>query len=105
MTLPPHSQTVMNVQRKLLDKEKLIYRPNERNISKLILIPHALLNVSNSQTQILNIDANENSYTIQNNTRNPTPAVSTIDSYTIRNNKKHQQQLPDHTNQTKRALS
>ncbi|CAF3702675.1 unnamed protein product [Rotaria sp. Silwood1] len=47
ITLPPHSQTLVDITCQVNNTNNLIFEPYESYISKFIFLPHALLNMNN----------------------------------------------------------
>ncbi|CAF4780676.1 unnamed protein product, partial [Rotaria sp. Silwood2] len=56
ITLPPHSQTLVDITCQVNNANNLIFEPYERYISKFIFIPHTLLNVNKNKARILLIN-------------------------------------------------
>ncbi|CAF3492251.1 unnamed protein product [Rotaria sp. Silwood2] len=81
ITLPPHSQTLVNIICQIDNAYDLIFEPYKCYISKFIFIPHAILNVKNNQTKVLLINANDDQQTLSKNTRIGT--IARHSTYTI----------------------
>ncbi|CAF4115970.1 unnamed protein product, partial [Adineta steineri] len=69
ITLPPHSQTLVDITSQVTNANNLMFEPDNRYISKFIFIPHTLLNVNNHQTKVLLINAQNRQQTLSKNTR------------------------------------
>ncbi|CAF3894349.1 unnamed protein product [Rotaria sordida] len=90
ITLPPHSQTLVDITSQVTNANNLIFEPYDRYISKFIFIPHTLLNVNNHQAKILLINAQNRQQTLPKNTRIGTLSYDTTLSIctTIQNSTK-----------------
>ncbi|CAF4975208.1 unnamed protein product [Rotaria sp. Silwood1] len=69
ITLPPYSQTLVDITSQVSNANNLIFEPYDRYISKFMFIPHTLLNVNNHQAKILLINAQNRQQTLSKNTR------------------------------------
>ncbi|CAF4597229.1 unnamed protein product, partial [Rotaria sp. Silwood2] len=69
ITLPPNSQMFVDVKSQIYNATDLIFEPYGRHASKLIFIPHALLNIQNYRSKVLLINAHNHSQTLSRNTR------------------------------------
>ncbi|CAF0897104.1 unnamed protein product [Adineta steineri] len=69
ITLPPYSQTLVDITSQVTTADNLMFEPDNRYISKFIFIPHTLLNVNNHQTKVLLINAQNRQQTLSKNTR------------------------------------
>ncbi|CAM4771186.1 unnamed protein product [Rotaria magnacalcarata] len=54
ITLPPHSQTLVDITCQVNNAHNIIFEPYAHLISKFIFIPHTLLNINNNQAKISN---------------------------------------------------
>ncbi|CAF3145732.1 unnamed protein product [Rotaria sp. Silwood2] len=81
VTLPPHSQTLVDITCQISNAHNLIFEPYERHVSKFIFIPHTLLNINKNQAKILLINAQDRQQTLPRNTRIGT--LSRHSTYTI----------------------
>ena len=69
ITLPPRSQRLVDIKTQLANSINLIFEPSEHLSTKLVFIPHTLLNVSNNTTQILIMNAQDRERTLSKNTK------------------------------------
>ncbi|CAF4787886.1 unnamed protein product, partial [Rotaria sp. Silwood2] len=69
ISLPPHSQTLVDITCQVSNANNLIFEPYQRYISKLIFIPHTLLNINKNKAKILLINAQNHQRTLSKNTR------------------------------------
>ena len=69
ITLPPYSQTLVDITTQINNANNLIFEPYGRHISKFIFIPHTLLSVNNNKTKVLLINAQNRQQTLSKNTR------------------------------------
>ncbi|CAF3051325.1 unnamed protein product [Rotaria sp. Silwood2] len=69
ITLSPNSQMFVDVKSQIYNATNLIFEPYGRHASKLIFIPHALLNIHNHTSKVLLINAQNHSQTLSRNTR------------------------------------
>ncbi|CAF1539566.1 unnamed protein product [Adineta ricciae] len=69
VTLAPYSQTLIDVKCPLHRGEDLLFEPDIHYTSKLVFIPHTLVNVEGNQSKILLINAHNSQYTIPKHTR------------------------------------
>lgn len=69
VTLPPYSQTLIDVTCQIDDGENLLFEPHGNHASKFIFTPHSLVNVKQSRTKILLINAQNRQQTLSKNTR------------------------------------
>ncbi|CAF4939634.1 unnamed protein product, partial [Rotaria magnacalcarata] len=53
ITLPPHSQTLVDITCQVNNAHNIIFEPYAHLISKFIFIPHTLLNINNNQAKVL----------------------------------------------------
>ncbi|CAF5206194.1 unnamed protein product, partial [Rotaria magnacalcarata] len=81
ITLPPHSQTLVDITCQVNNDHNIIFEPYARHISKFIFIPHTLLNINNNQAKVLLINAQNRQQTLSKNTRIGT--ISRDATYTI----------------------
>ncbi|CAM4841068.1 unnamed protein product [Rotaria magnacalcarata] len=81
ITLPPHSQTLVDITCQVNNDHNIIFEPYARHISKFIFIPHTLLNINNNQANVLLINAQNRQQTLSKNTRIGT--ISRDATYTI----------------------
>ena len=103
ITLPPHSQTLVDITSPITNTNDLIFEPYERHISKLILIPHALLNINNNKAKVVLINAQNRPHTLPKNTRIGTISRdATFSIYTTIQNPTEQQSF---SNQKRKYLS
>lgn len=83
ITIPPYSQMLVEVNTEIANANDLIFEPYGRNLSEFILIPHTLLNVSETKAKILVINAQDREQTLPRNTRIGTISRnSTLSIYT-----------------------
>ena len=69
ITLPPYSQTLIDVVAQLSQGQDLIFEPHENLHSKFIFIPNTLLHVQQNKTKVLLINAQNRQQTLSRNTR------------------------------------
>jgi hypothetical protein len=69
ITLPPHSQTSIDVTANLRKGKDLIFQPAEKFRLKFIFIPNAVLNVRRNTTKVFIINAQNRQQTLSKNTR------------------------------------
>jgi len=69
ITLPPHSQTLVDIISQINNAKNLIFEPYGNHISKFIFIPHTLLSVNNNRAKVLLINAQNRQQTLSKNTR------------------------------------
>ncbi|CAF4937178.1 unnamed protein product, partial [Rotaria socialis] len=81
ITLPSHSQTLVDITCQVNNDHNIIFEPYARHISKFIFIPHTLLNINNNQAKVLLINAQNRQQTLSKNTRIGT--ISRDATYTI----------------------
>ncbi|CAF1384371.1 unnamed protein product [Rotaria sordida] len=81
ITLPPYSQQLVDITCQINNANNLIFEPYERHISKLIFMPHTLLDINKNQAKVLLINAQNRQQTLSKNTRIGT--ISRDATYTI----------------------
>ncbi|CAF1263224.1 unnamed protein product [Rotaria sordida] len=81
ITLPPYSQKLVDITCQVTNANNLIFEPYERHISKLIFVPHTLLNINKNRAKVLLINAQNRQQTLPKNTRIGT--ISRDATYTI----------------------
>ncbi|CAF4277101.1 unnamed protein product, partial [Rotaria sordida] len=81
ITLPPYSQKLVDITCQVTNANNLIFEPYERHISKLIFVPHTLLNINKNRAKVLLINAQNRQQTLSKNTRIGT--ISRDATYTI----------------------
>ncbi|CAF3398661.1 unnamed protein product [Rotaria sp. Silwood2] len=81
ITLPPYSQTLVDITCQIKQANNLIFEPYERHISTFIFMPHTLLNITENQAKVLLINAQNRRHTLSKNTRIGT--ISRDAAYTI----------------------
>ncbi|CAF3324291.1 unnamed protein product [Rotaria socialis] len=59
ITIPPYSQTLVDIPCPVDDANNFIFEPYERYIPRLIFIPHTLLNINKHQAKVLLINAQD----------------------------------------------
>jgi len=107
ITLPPYSQTLVDVKSQLNNDNDLIFEPYGHHISKFIFIPHALLNMENNRTKVLLINAQNRQQTLSKNTRigtisrNATFTIYTTIQASGKSSNKGAVSSKDNSNQTK----
>ncbi|CAM2726452.1 unnamed protein product [Rotaria socialis] len=69
ITLPPYSQTLVDITCRIYNDKDLIFEPQLNHLSNCILIPHTLLNIRNHEAKVLMINANDRPQTLSKNTR------------------------------------
>ncbi|CAF4257436.1 unnamed protein product, partial [Adineta steineri] len=69
ITLPPYSQTLVDINYQLKHGEDLIFEPYDNYISKSIFMPHTLVNIKDNQTKILLINAQNHQQILSKHTR------------------------------------
>ncbi|CAF0845531.1 unnamed protein product [Adineta steineri] len=69
ITLPPYSQTLVDINCQLKHGEDLIFEPHDNYISKSIFMPHTLVNIKDNQTKILLINAQNRQQILSKHTR------------------------------------
>ena len=69
ITLPPYSQILADITTTINHDNNLVFEPDGNYISKLIFIPHTLLNVQHNKAKILLINAQNRPQTLSKNTR------------------------------------
>jgi hypothetical protein len=69
ITLPPHSQTLVDITSQVNNADNLLFEPYSHHISKFIFIPHALLKINNNKAKVLLINAQDHQQTLSKNTR------------------------------------
>ncbi|CAM4786945.1 unnamed protein product [Rotaria magnacalcarata] len=58
ITLPPYSQTLVDITCRIYNDKDLIFEPQPNHLSNCILIPHTLLNIRNHEAKVLMINPN-----------------------------------------------
>ncbi|CAF1283099.1 unnamed protein product [Rotaria sordida] len=81
VTLPPHSQTLVDISCEIDNDNNFIFEPYSNNAPKFIFIPHTLLHINNHKAKVLLINAQNQQTTLPRNTRIGTLSRSSI--YTI----------------------
>ncbi|CAF5008080.1 unnamed protein product, partial [Rotaria magnacalcarata] len=56
ITLPPYSQTLVDITYRIYNDKDLIFEPQLNHLSNCILIPHTLLNIRNHEAKVLMIN-------------------------------------------------
>ena len=69
ITLPPYSQTLVDVTTQITNAKDLIFEPYGNHISKYIFTPHTLLNINDGKAKILLINGQNRQQTLSKNTR------------------------------------
>ncbi len=69
ITLPPYSQTLVDITSQINDGKNLIFEPFGNHISKFIFMPHTLLNIHRNEAKILLINAQNRPQTLSKHTR------------------------------------
>ncbi|CAF1682609.1 unnamed protein product [Rotaria magnacalcarata] len=69
ITIPPYSQTLVDITCPVDDANNFIFEPYERYIPRLIFIPHTLLNINKHQAKVLLINAQDQQQILSKNTR------------------------------------
>jgi transposase InsO family protein len=69
ITLPPHSQTLVDITSQVDNANNLIFEPYGNHHSKFIFMPHTLLNISDNRAKILLINAQNRQQTLSKHTR------------------------------------
>ena len=69
ITLPPHSQTLVDITSPINNANNLIFEPYGNHHSKFIFMPHTLLNMYDNRAKILLINAQNRQQTLSKNTR------------------------------------
>ena len=69
ITLPPNSQTLVDISCHIRNANNLIFEPNLNYVSKFIFIPNTLINIQNNRAKMLLINANNQPRTLPRNTR------------------------------------
>ncbi len=69
ITLPPYSQTLVDVTTQIANAKDLIFEPYGNHISKYIFTPHTLLNINDGKAKILLINGQDRQQTLSKNTR------------------------------------
>ena len=69
ITLPPYSQTLVDITCQVNTANNLLVEPSNRYISKFIFIPHTLLNINENKANVLLINAQNRRQTFSKNTR------------------------------------
>ncbi len=72
ITLPPRSQTLVEITSTINNANNLIFEPYGSHHSKFIFIPHSLLNVYDNKAKVLLINAQNRQQTLSKNTRTGT---------------------------------
>ncbi|CAF4267456.1 unnamed protein product [Rotaria sp. Silwood2] len=98
ISLPPHSQTLVDITCQVNNANNLIFEPYQRYISKFIFIPHTLLNINKNKAKILLINAQNHQRTLSKNTRIGTLSRDTTLSIftTSQSTTKHDSFLNEH---------
>ena len=73
ITLPPYSQTLVDITSQINNANNLIFKLCARHASKFVFIPHTLLNVQDNETKVLLINTRVRQQILSKNTR-----ISTI---------------------------
>jgi len=106
ITLPPYSQTLVDIKSQVTNANYLIFEPYGRHISKSILIPHTLLNVKDNTAKVLLINAQDHQQTLSRNTRigtisrNATFTIFTTTQNSVQKSNKRAVLSKDNSNQT-----
>ena len=69
ITLPPYSQTLVDITCQLNTANNLLFGPSNRYIAKFIFIPYTLLNINENKAKVLMINAQNRHQTFSKNTR------------------------------------
>jgi transposase InsO family protein len=69
ITLPPRSQTLVEIKSQITNANNLIFEPNGNHHAKFIFMPHTLLNIYDNKTKVLLINAENRQQTLSKNTR------------------------------------
>ena len=107
ITLPPHSQSLVDIGTQPTRANNLIFEPHTNLAPKLIFIPYTLVNVEHSTAKVLIINAQDRQQTLSRNTRignlscNANDTVLSIHTHTPRNqtSSNTNQPLKHHTTQ------
>jgi transposase InsO family protein len=69
ITLPPYSQTLVDVTCQIENGQNLLLEPYGNHISKFIFMPHSLVDIKENETKILLINAQDRQQTLSKHTR------------------------------------
>jgi transposase InsO family protein len=69
ITLPPYSQTLVNVTCQIGHGQNLLFEPYGNHISKFIFMPHSLVDIKENETKVLLINAQNRQHTLSKHTR------------------------------------
>ena len=109
VTLPPYSQTLLDVTCQIDNGENLVFEPYGNHTSKFIFMPHSLVNVERNRTKILLINAQDRQQTLSKNTRigtlsrDATLSIFTTSFYPTNDQSSSHQQLEHHSSRSKQT--
>ena len=69
VTLPPRSQTLVEIKSSIDNATNLIFEPHGYHHSKFIFVPHSLVNIYDKKTKVLLINVHDRQQTLSKNTR------------------------------------
>ena len=69
ITLPPRSQTLVEIKSSINNANNLIFEPHGNHHSKFIFVPHSLLNIYDNRAKVLLINIQNRQQTLSKNTR------------------------------------